>query len=214
MMTEFAQPIALRFGLAVGSAALVVFVLDKATLVWTDALAAIGLSLIAYGGAYIFVYIAEQYLYETGRLTRPHWMTGAQKIEVTDEYVADSSKGLLRITDFDGHTTTLDPEAGDAYVRLGVDASGRDLKLIPLMQAIGEGMDKISKRQLQSYGVIQDRTSDEGDAIIEHLTERHLVDDMGNNQYAVTGRLISYLSRVTGEPYVQRIRANPQEMGK
>ncbi len=197
-MTEHAQPIAIRLGLAAGAAAIVVTLFDSGELVWTDTLAAIGFGLITYSGAYIFVYIVEQYLSETGRLTYKH---------PVDE-MKDAFKGVeLLVTE--GHVDadlnhSLPLMAGNAYGKMGIRADGTPIqvpvdKWRELAVAIRDkGMTHMSKRQLEGYGIVDDRTSEEAESLMWFFVHKELVDDVGNNQYAVTDETKKFLSTFTG----------------
>jgi len=208
-MTEHAPPIAFRIGAAAWASALAASLLDG-DLTWLEFGRAIVLGVFIWAITYVVVYVAEQYLYESGRMKRPYWMTG-------EEHPVDEMKRIIKDR---GAIVEVPADMGNAYAPIGVTADGKPMtpsaseevsvlsKLISLAHAIEEGMDKISKRQLESYGVIPDRFSTSGDIIIDYLVSHNLVDDIGNSQYAVTERLKAFLTQTTGVKYDERIRAN------
>lgn len=197
-MTEHAQPISAKLGIAIFCAAMIVLVVDAGDVQWSMIALSLACGGLTWALSYVVVYAFEQYCYETGRLTRPYWMTRPTDFQGIDDLVTtgpvDLFPNLPVITGFDGNTQPVD--------------DGMLSSFTVLANAINEGMDRISKRQLATYGVIPDRLSEEGDVIINTLVEKHLIDDIGNSQYAVTERLKAFLSSITGVNYDKRIRAN------
>ena len=197
-MSEHASPIALRIAVAGWAGGMTAAFLGG-DVTWTQVGTATAASIFIWAIVYVIVYVAEQWLYESGRMKRPEWMT------VSDQIVANalvSDRGAL---------IELPVEAGNAYAALGVKANGTPagvvvyngvpLDMIKLAIAVSKGMDRISKRQLETYNVVPDRLSDVGDKLIDMLIEKDLVDDIGNSQYAVTERLKTFLTNTTGVKY-------------
>ena len=192
MMTEHAPPIALRIGLAASAAAVAATVFDTGKLNWLDLTLATVLGVIFWAFAYIFVYVAEQWFYETGRLTRPIWLEPAEtkpdldtvKVPVREQPAADS---------------TPVPRGVPATIPIGIWEK--------LAIAIRDkGMTHMSKRQLESYGIVSDRTSEDADALLWFFVHKNLVKDVGNSQYEVTDETKKFLETFTGVKFdVERV---------
>lgn len=201
MMTEHAPPISFRLGIAAMAAAFAALALDSG-LNGGDFFLAISIGFVVWGTSYVAVYLVEQYLYETGRLTRPHWMTGNQ--HPVDE--------MLEFHELRNVERVCVDEADDNT------AIEREL-MLPLTRlaqsVLWYGMDRISMRQLEANGVVVDRTGPTASRLIDLLVGFELLDDIGNSTYGVTDRLKEYLTLVTGvTSNEQRVRASTPEMAE
>ena len=194
MMTEHAPPISFRLGIAAMAAAFAALALDSG-LNSGDFFLALSIGFVVWGTSYVMVYLVEQYMYETGRLTRPHWMTG-------DQHPVDE---MLEFHE----------QRQDERINLQAEHD-LTLPLTRLAQSVlWYGMDRISMRQLEANGVVVDRTGPTASRLIDLLVGLELLDDIGNSTYGVTDRLKEYLTKVTGvTSNEQRIRASTPEMAE
>ncbi len=217
-MSEHAPPLAKRIGLIATAMVILLQILITETIDWITVLAAASVGIIIWSLAYVIAYVGEQWMYETGRLTRPTWMEGEQ-------HPVDEMKDLINNTlENHGSPSTI-PGRGVTY---GVEGTplekveyapdgGEDMVVLltKLAQAIfWYDMDKISRRQLESHGIVTDRTGAEAGQVIAYLHKRELLRDIGNSQYAVTEQLKYHLAQITGISNDKHIRANQGEVAK
>lgn len=203
-MTEHAPPLALRIGLAAFAAFVAASMLNQGSLTWTIMITATAVGLVMWAITYIGVYVLEQWLYETGRLTRPYWMTGKK-------HPVDEMKEIVNDVLTSDQGVFVEVERGPA-VRAGLDDGMIGLLHKLATPVLEEEMTHVSMRALEAYGIAP-RSSPEAIMLMDHLIALNLMDDVGNSRYAVTERLKSYLVKVTGAKFYDKpVRADTPQM--
>ncbi len=222
-MSEHAPPLAKRIGLIATAMVILLQILITETIDWITVLAAASVGIIIWSLAYVIAYVGEQWMYETGRLTRPPWMEEEQhpvdemKDLVNSTLENHGGPSTMRVENH-GSPSTI-PGRGVTYAvehtplekaKYAPDGGGDMVILLTKLAqcVLWENMDKISRRQLESYGVVADRTSAEAGRVIAYLQKRELLRDIGNSQYAVTEQLKYHLEQVTGVSNDKYIRAS------
>lgn len=181
-MSEHAGPLSFRLGVAgFASGIIVAYLVTDAGVNTGIFIVSTTFAMIVWALSYFAIYVTEQYLYETGKITRPYTINGEphpvdEMKEAYAEIVED--KPLTEEHEIDENLFGL---------------------LILLAQCIfWNNMDKISRRQLENYAIISDRTGPDAILLMRYLISEELVDDIGNSTYAVTDRLKERLTEITG----------------
>ncbi len=219
-MSEHAQNISLRVGVICATLILGIVLLSPGDVETAFVIAAFVLGITCWAASYIIIYVMEQWLYESGRMKRPYWMNYSG-----DEHPVDEMKNLInRVVSSDQglYVEQVDTSDPDIMNVPGV-APAFDNRLHELLGLLafhvfrpndkGEVMTKISRRQLEAYGIVHYRGGPDADKLMDYLTKTNLVDDIGNSTYAVTERLKVNLVAVTGvKEDDERIRANSPQV--
>ena len=183
MMSEHASTIARRMGIGTIGVVGIIEYLVSGSITWASVILGIAVGFVVWAASYIMVYVIEQWLYETGRLTRPHTMR-----DLVKAYVATDQGALLEVP-VSGAGADVMNEHGRNILRLlywwMTNPDDR-----------GEVLEKISKRSLESHGIVEDRTGEDATWVIEYISTRDLVGPPINNTYQVTDKLKEHLEQL------------------